>query len=213
MNVGAVEQPSHALIGIGPYPVPEAARLTGGPSQSVRRWQFGYSYRRADAEHHIEPVWQGHVPDLDGVQGLGFLDLLELRFVNAFRQHGVSWGVIRQSASRARDVFASSHPFAMRRFKTDGQRIFAEIVEEERDRRLLDLARSQFGFHQIIAPSLYADLAFSEADVPTRWYPCRPKRRIVIDPQRAFGRPIVAKEGVRRNHLEWPVAIAGMRTS
>ena len=34
------------------------------------------------------PVWQRQLPDIDGTLGLGFLDLMEARFVDAFRKAG-----------------------------------------------------------------------------------------------------------------------------
>ena len=184
------------LVGIGLYTVPEAARLTRVPSQSIRRWIGGYTYRRAGNVRESPPVWKSQIPRTEGTVGLGFLDLMEIRFVKAFRRHGVPWSVIRLAANRACDVFMQDHPFSRQRFKTDGRSIFAEIIEPEAEAKLLDLVRNQYEFHKVVSPTLYASLEFSSLDEAIRWYPMWPKRQIVVDPQRAFGRPIVVREGV-----------------
>ena len=81
---------------------------------------------------------------------------------------------------------------------TDGRRIFVKMLEQTDtgEAKLLDMVRSQYAFHRIVSPSLYASVEFSEQGEALRWYPMWPKRQIVVDPKRAFGRPIVAREGV-----------------
>ncbi len=104
---------------------------------------------------------------------------------------------MRLASERATELFQKDHPFATRRFKTDGRRVFAEIEEiGGKDPKLLDLVRSQFAFHSVVSPSLYAGLDFSDDDSVLRWYPRHPNKAIVLDPQRAFGRPITRREGV-----------------
>ena len=186
----------HDLIGIGLYTVPEVALLTGAPSRSIRRWVRGYTYSRSGVSHDRPPVWRPQIEETDSTVGLGFLDLMEVRFVNAFREHRVPWWVIHLAARRAREWFHQDHPFSRRRFLTDGRRIFVEVIEESGEPKLLDLVRSQYAFYKIVSPSLYASVEFSDRDEALRWFPMWPKRQIVIDPQRAFGRPIVAREGV-----------------
>lgn len=199
----------HNLLGIGLYTVPEAERLTGVPGRRIRRWLRGYRYPHVDGFRETDPIWQSQIPDIDHTLGLGFLDLIEIRFVHAFRQHGVSWKTIRAAAYRAGEVLGQDHPFSTKRFKTDGQGIFAEIVEQTGETKLLDLVKRQYGFHKIIAPSLYAGLEFSDFDQVMRWYPMWPKQQVVIDPQRSFGKPIVAKEGVPTETLAIAARIEG----
>ena len=184
------------LIGVGLYTVAEAARLTRVPARRIRRWIVGYSYRRAEEIHDVPAVWGTQIPQVDNTVGLGFLDLMEVRFVDAFRRYGVSWTVIRLAAERACELFERNHPFSLQRFKTDGRCIFAEIIEEAGETKLLDLFRHQYAFHRVVSPSLYAGLEFSNRAEAIRWYPMWPKRQVVVDPRRAFGRPIVAREGV-----------------
>jgi uncharacterized protein (DUF433 family) len=197
------------LIGVGLYSVPEAQMLTRVPASSIRRWLFGYHYRTGDNIHEVTPVWRGQIDPVDDVFGLGFLDLIEVRFVHAFREHGVSWMTIREAAKRAKELFASDHPFATRRFKTDGKRIFAELGEATGDQKLIDLTRSQYAFHSVVAPSLYEGLEFAGDHEVVRWYPMWPRRQVVIDPQRAFGRPIVTEQCIPTDVLAKAVEAEG----
>jgi uncharacterized protein (DUF433 family) len=197
------------LVGIGLYSVSEAHQLTGVPADSIRRWLLGYTYRHGDDVVESRPVWQAQIPPIDNTLGLGFLDLMEIRFVHAFRKHGVTWRVIRAAAARARTLYQKDHPFSTQRFRTDGRRIFWETLEESGETKLLDLVHDQYAFHQIIASTLYAGLEFSPQDEVTRWFPMWPKRQVVLDPQRAFGRPILDAAGVPTEVLARAVEVEG----
>lgn len=184
------------LVGVGLYTAKEAERLTGVPSRSIQRWLYGYRYHHGEIFREMPPVWNGQIPRIDEQLGLGFQDLMEIRFVHAFREHKIGWPTIRIAAQRACDIFKVDHPFSTRRFKTDGRRIFAEAVDESGETKLLDLVRNQYAFHQVVSPSLYIGLEFSDLDSVLRWFPMWPKRDVVVDPHRSFGRPVVASTGV-----------------
>ena len=182
-------------LGVGIYSVAEAARLVGVRAQRVRRWLNGYTFSRAGEAHALPPVWRRQLPDVEETLALGFLDLMEVRFVDAFRRHGVGWRAIRRAAKRARDLFDNDHPFSTKSFKTDGRSIFADVIHETGDSSLIDIVKSQYTFKTILEPYLYVGLEFQTEGL-VRWWPLGMRRRVVIDPQRAFGQPIVAKEGV-----------------
>ncbi len=208
-QVGFMRLQVSNLVGIGLYAIPEAARLTKIPKRNVRRWLRGYSTRYQGAPRRVPPVLDGQVPVIGDTVGLGFLDLLEIRFVHAFRQFGVSLPVIRSAAQSAREIFQQDHPFARKRFKTDGRRIFAEILEASAETKLLDLTKSQYAFHRVIMPTLYASVEYSELDEALRWYPMWPKQQVLLDPKRCFGRPIVAQGGVPTETLAVAVESEG----
>jgi uncharacterized protein (DUF433 family) len=88
------------------------------------------------------------------------------------------------------------HPFSSRRFSTDGRTILAQFVTETGDEVLLDLVRSQYEFKRIISSYLFGEIDFDKGDSPKRWFPVSGTRRIVIDPQRCLGAPIVNRGGV-----------------
>ena len=77
-----------------------------------------------------------------------------------------------------------------------------------REGELIDLKRRQGVFRAVVEPSL-RDLEF-DADVVARWFPLGiGQRSIVIDPARAFGRPLAAESGARTEVLANAVAVEG----
>ncbi len=172
------------LAGRGIYTVVEASRLTHVSARRIRYWV------------EDRPVWQRELPDLGNSWALTFRDLIEVRFVDAFRRHGVSWRAIRLAASTAYEVLETSHPFSTRRFQTDGRTVFTRVVHESGASSLLDLVERQYAFDEVLGRYLYAGLDFSGLDEPQRWWPLGKKRPVVIDPARQFGQPVSAPEGV-----------------
>lgn len=182
------------MIGLGLYTIPEAARLTGVRPQRIRRWVHGYSYRRPDgADAASEPLWRADSPATDTAAGLSFLDMMEVRMVGAFRGYGVSWAVIREAARYACRLFHDNHPFTMRRFQTDGNRIFGEAAEGQGE-HVLDMNRRQWVSRPIVRQSLFEGIEFDGGQA-ARWYPTK-NRKVVVDPARSFGRPVLADYGV-----------------
>jgi uncharacterized protein (DUF433 family) len=184
-------------IGKGVYSLAEAERLIKIPRQRISRWTRGYTYRYKGETHHTPPLIAGDTePSADKSPILSFLDLLEVRFLDAFLVHGVSRKAVRIAALNARELLGRHHPFSTRIFKTDGRSIFAEIAKGTEDKRLLDVVKNQFVFVQVISPSLYAGIEFGESNDPQRWWPLGKKHAVVVDPERGFGAPIVARSGV-----------------
>lgn len=185
------------LIGVGLYSIPEAARLTGVPASHIHRWAFGHKRKYRGREVFDEPVWSTEV-DAGGVKGLGFHDLLEVRFIHAFKSYGVSLQTIRAASSNASALFQSDHPFTCRQFLTDGRSIFADLALDSRfddDEALIDLAKKQYVFNKVVSPSLYAGIEYSDSGTAALWKPAGTKH-VVVDPDRAFGKPIDPESGV-----------------
>lgn len=179
------------LLGVGLYSLPEAATYTGIPAAQINRWVFGY---RAGGKNH-SGLWEPTLAELDE-KTLSFHDLLEVRFVNAFRQHGVSLQAIRAAAGHAREWFDQPYPFTCKRFQTDGRSVFATVLEETGDESLIDLVKRQYAFQQVIRESLYASIDYASDGEALRWFPLLRNKAIVLDPARHFGKPILDQSGV-----------------
>lgn len=183
---------TYKLIGVGLYTVAEAARLTGISPGRVRRWIRGYSFRSAGEIHVSPPVVRRERGTGDqGGFGLTFKELMEVRFVHAFLELGVTWANLRVAHDRAAKLLETSHPFATRRFFTDGSRILTRIGKPT----MLDVGADQMAFSRIVGQYVKGPLDF-EGQVPIRWWPMGRARRVVIDAARSFGQPIVSTEGV-----------------
>lgn len=192
---------SNSLVGVGLYSIPEAARLLRIPSRKLRRWADGYTFRVGESERFSGPVLQSRLRSANDVEFLTFLDLMELKFVGMFRQEGVSMKVIRDAAAVGAKLFETDHPFAVKRFDTDGRRIFATLDKGEArptrisDSRLVqELHISQYVFGRMVRP-FFRKLDSGDKEI-LRYWPLGKNKRVVLDPQRAFGKPIDAETGV-----------------
>lgn len=184
------------VVGRGIYSLVEAERLINVPRQRIHRWTRGHTYRYKGGTRYSPPIIATEVKAIKGSPALDFSDLIEARFLNAFREHEVGFKAIRIASQRARELLGRHRPFSTKIFKTDGRTILAEIVKETGDKVLLDLVRSQYAFEQIMSPFLYTGIEFNDYEEAERWWPLGLERSIVLDPNRAFGAPIVSKGGV-----------------
>ncbi len=187
------------LVGLGIYRVSEAAHLSAVPARRIRRWLKGYEFQSHGSRRWSPKVVKGDFAGLAGTEALSFRDLIEIRFVDAFRGYGVSWPALRLAAKRAQELFDTTHPFSTQAFRTDGRTVLVEITksgELHGETKFLDLCRNQFAIREVLAPYLYKGLEFSADDTVIRWWPMNRTRRIVIDPARSFGQPIVNAGGI-----------------
>jgi hypothetical protein len=191
-------------LGRGAYGAAEALRLINFrraaaaaqrrmSGQTVVRWLGGRDQSQALWRPDFRPI------EDDDAFDVSFRDLIELRFVKAFRDAGLSLQTIRECVSRAADIAHDVRPFSTRRFRTDGKTIFFEITNGVREGELADLKRRQNVFHRIVEPSLH-DLEF-DADVLARWYPLGMSRKSVSSiPTGHLAAPSSATAACRQQH-------------
>jgi uncharacterized protein (DUF433 family) len=183
------------LLQTGIYTVSEASRLTTVSPQRIRRWLKGYEFRVKHGRHRSPAVWNSQLDPIDHVMALGFLDLLEIRAVDAFISACVSWKDLRQIHSEARRWLGTAHPFCTNRLATDGHTIFMELQEKNHGVMLWDMRDVQRVFDKVIRPFL-KNVEFDSGKVPRRWWPRGKSRRVALDPRRSFGHPIIFREGI-----------------
>ena len=171
----------------GLYSISEASRLTGIDARSISRWLQGYSFKSSGKHRQSPPVIKSDYQPIGGKPALSFLDMMELRLVLRFRRHGLSFRKIRVASQRAAKILNSPHPFASRKFVTDGKTILLQIAHEEQDQDLLDLVKEQYAMEDILSPLLLDGIDF-KGELPVRWSPAE---GIIVDPRRAFGQPVV----------------------
>ena len=190
-------QERYKLIGHGVYGLSQAERLTGIPVLRIKRWSRGYHYTyRGERRFSPPAITPTHEP-LGESLILAFADLVEVKLLDWFLRHGVRWKTIRIAAERAKELLGEDHPFSSGSFKTDGRTILAEMASMTGDKVLLELVQNQYEFDKIVAQFLYGGLDFNEFQNPERWWPMGKSRRVVIDPKRAFGSPIVVPGNIQ----------------
>jgi uncharacterized protein (DUF433 family) len=182
------------MIGRGVYSVPEAARLVRIPSSRIGRWLGGRSRRYRGQRVYDLPLWTPDLPLIDDQLNLSFRDLIEVRMVDRFRERGLSLSYIRKVVEAAREIVGKSHPFASNSFKTDGKRLYYEVLSRTDEPKLIEVLGGQHVFHSIISIGL-KDVEF-EQGVLSLWRPESGRNDVILDPKRSFGQPILDESGV-----------------
>jgi hypothetical protein len=177
----------------GFYTVQDAARLIeSGSARRIYGWIRGFPNRATG------PLIIRQYDPFDEQEEIGFLDLMELRLIETFREHDVKPRTIRHALIHARELFRNEKPFATDRIalRTDGRHIFVEEIlinaaKQERDTRLWNLITKQYEHYELIERTLLEGVKFDPiSHVAKTWIP-RPKTfpNIIIDPRIAYGRP------------------------
>jgi len=184
-------------LNAGIYTVTEAARLSGVPARRIRRWLSGYNWTSSNKKRRASAaVWEGQFKPIDGQPALGFLDLIEVKFVDAFLKAGVTWRTIRKAMEYARKKLpGTTHPFCTRRFVTDGREILLRAIHYTNDTPLIEIANDQAVFGQLLEPFII-QMDFGKDDVLERWWPLGKDYGVAVDPRRNFGQPSVFQAGV-----------------
>ena len=180
----ATARTSLERLSAGMYWLSEVRNLAGVPTDLSRRFVKAYKGQRG--------LWGGAEQREGRYYYATFLDLMELRIVNAFHTSGVSWQRICKTAEYGFQRFGTDFPFSHRRFQTDGKDIFDhsgyQMEQVSRD--------GQLAFAEIIGPSLFKPMDYVD-DAPVRWYPAEEwglksvGRNVVVDPRYSFGSPVI----------------------
>ena len=189
MNVAVADISLNRPLSGGFYTASEASRILGlsGPS-IVKSWLGQGKSVPTLVKQYSE------APDV------GFWDLMEIRFINYFRNKGISLQHLRKVAYRSRMRFENNHPFALSavKFKTDRKKIFAEISSEENDKQLEDMLTGQLSLYEVVEDFLAKGIEFDPSSgLAKSWKPLpQSLPRIILDPKIAHGQPSVEVAGV-----------------
>lgn len=192
MGVVTQESPDPLLGGF--YTVREAARLLNiEQPRRIYAWLSGH-YRSGAG-----PIIDRQYQPLGNAQEVGFLDLMEIRFVDHFRRQRISLQALRKAAVNARKELQQQHPFATYnvKFQTDRKQIFLEVAKETGDKFLFNLMTKQVEIYEAIEQVLAQDVAFDPySGIARQWHPSKAHPSVLVDPRIAYGRPALHPDGV-----------------
>jgi uncharacterized protein (DUF433 family) len=175
------------------YPFVEAGLLTGVPLSTLRSWVLGRPFPSRSGQRWSQPVVR--LPK-GQKQFLSFTNLVEAHVLAAMRRkHALDLDAIRRAVRYVHDELAVDHPLANEQFKTNGIDLFVErlgnIINASRD--------GQLGMRAVLVGSLDR-VEYDKQGRAIRLFPLLKRddapKSIVIDPRRAFGRPVVAGTSV-----------------
>jgi len=180
-----------SILGNGIYSLPEAARLLGVNSQRVAAWFQGWPGRR-DRVFRSDYSGLG----LHSARVISFLDLIDAAVCVTLRiKHRVSLHTIRRVYDRLSQQWVTRHPFAREEFYTDeaGRQVFYAVAAEDNERQLIEALDQQHVIPEILLPILRRVEYCGETKLAQV---LQLMGRVVADPRRRFGKPIVRDTGM-----------------
>lgn len=171
------------------YTFADADRLAHVSRGTSKRWLSGYRYRTAQGQ----PTGQPPVtPGFGDREAASFTDLVEIVAIGGLKGLGFSLQEIREFVRNCQAFLGVDRPLTKLKFKTDGREFYVD-----RGQTLLEVGRRKRSqaWNEVLEPFLqsldYAD------EVAARWWPLGKSNPIVVDPDYAYGFPVLAGSGVR----------------
>ncbi len=173
------------------YSYAEADYLAKVGRGTSKRWLSGYEYLRPGGGRVRQPSVTPGV----GVEGaVSFIDLVEVVAIGKLKERGFSLRQIRQIVKNCQDIFKVERPLPTLRLKTGGREIF---VSGARDLTEVGARRGMRAWTEVLEPFL-EDLDYdTELELANRWWPLGKVNPIVVDPEYAYGLPVIVDSGVR----------------
>lgn len=183
------------LRGRPAYTLAEGARYLKLAAATLRSWVLGRHYPTARGSGHFRPLIS---PASRRPLLLSFRNLVEAHVLRSLRtDHGVSVTELRLALEYAEKHLNIERLLLRKELCTDAGRVFLERYGE-----LIDLSASgQLAMRHLFDEHLKR-VEWDEWKFPVRLYPFLSKdtpsheRSIAIDPQIAFGRPVVLRMGI-----------------
>ena len=177
------------------YGLAEAARYVRLPAATLRTWVAGRDYRNGEAKGTFRPLVEPAHPE---PLQLSFYNLVEAHVLRGLRtEHGMGLTELRRAIAFAERKLQIRHLLLSQELRTHARQVFLD--------RYVDLINLSASGRLAMRKMLEDHLARVEWDAwqrPVRLFPYlgaavqAAERPIAIDPQIAFGRPIMQRAGI-----------------
>lgn len=177
------------------YGPAEAARYLRLPAATLRSWLVGRAYPKGNGEATFHPLIR---PAQRQPLLLSFFNLIEAHVLRALRtEHGVAIAELRKAIAYAEKKLGIDRLLLSPELRTHAGQMFLDRYVE-----LVNLSASgQLALRKVFEEHLKR-VEWDEWKFPVRLYPYvdasqhTAERPIAIDPQVAFGRPVVIRAGI-----------------
>lgn len=177
------------------YTLAEGARYLKVAPATLRSWVVGRAYPRGQSQGHFRALIH---PPVKQPPTLSFWNLIEAHVLRAMRtEHGVSMDDLRKALAYAEKTLGIERLLLKKELCTEGGRVLLD-----RYGQLIDLSTSgQIAMRRMFEQHLKR-VEWDEWKFPVRLYPFASSngagtdRPIAIDPQIAFGRPVIARKSI-----------------
>jgi uncharacterized protein (DUF433 family) len=186
-------RPDPLLAGF--YTLTEATRLLRVES---RRRVKSWLQDRDDV--YVSAIIDRDYPPIGKAQELSFWDLMEVRFIEHFRNQGLTLQYLRKVSDAARKELKHKHPFALAnvKFQTNRKKIFVQVAEAEGDTKTRDALGDQYEMYDVIEAMLAKGVEFDpRTHLADSWRPLHTEHpNVVVHPRFAFGHPVISGKHV-----------------
>lgn len=168
------------------YTLPEAAALVGLHPSTLRAWVRGRRYPAGGGHRTSPPI----IVTPKGSEALSFTNVVEAHVLAAMRRkYELDLDTIRRAVRWVKGALGEDHPLARVRFKTDKLDLFVEHLGQP----VSASGGGQIGIKDVL--DMYLErVVYDDSGGAVRLFPLyRPEapRIVVVDPRRAFGRPVL----------------------
>ena len=181
----------------------EVAHILALPYGTVTAWSFGQDYKQQDGSPKrfvavIQPADKAN-------KLLSFTNLCELHLLAVIRRrHRITMPQVRKSVDYLRQQLGVDRPLASSRFLTNGVALFVEHAGQ-----LLNVSQSGQQALRADFEKALTRIQFGENGNPVTLFPytrlhtdAEQPLSVLVDPLRAFGRPVVSGAFVRTEVIE-----------
>jgi uncharacterized protein (DUF433 family) len=171
------------------YAIADAARIVRLSPATLRSWVLGRPYSTREGARHWEALVR--IADPPGSR-LSFTNLVELHVLSVLRGKKVRVDRIRSAMRFIKKEMGTEHPLADVDTHTDEIDVYVEFFGQ-----LVNASRGQATFRPIVERYLMR-IERDERGLARRLFPSTRTgeemgpRLVVIDPERRFGRPLIA---------------------
>ncbi|MDQ3630735.1 MAG: DUF433 domain-containing protein [Actinomycetota bacterium] len=170
----------------------ESAVYLGVPASTLHRWA------RPVAQEPLVTV----LPRAGRSATVPFVGFAEAFVLGALRSAGVPLQRIRPAVQRLSDEVRLEHALASERIYTDGAELIFDYASSSDDPALLTVVRTgQQHFAEVIHGYLSRITYGTDGWAEQLRLPAYATAEVIVDPQQAFGQPIVVRGGARAEDL------------
>lgn len=183
------------------YSIPEAASFVERPTSTVRRWTIGNVRKQRGGVSTVDEPLIVADGALYGAIPLSFLNLLELRFLAAYRSR-IPLQAIRRALDFAGSELNVARPLLTLDFKTHGQSLFLQWASDTDEPFLMNASlHGQLAWPAAL-DDFIASVDYDEREKSAyRWWPLGRKNPVIVDTLLNGGIPSTALSGVRTNAI------------
>lgn len=180
---------NHLQIGNGFYTIPDISWILGLPKSKVRFWLNKYWDGELGANFKKQYSWS-----VANTKAVSFHTLIEFYVLYVIAESGVKTRKILNAHQELANEFGTLFPFAQKHIleniKSDGQHIYFQV-----DDTIISLDGSnQFNLNFI--QIFFKNLDFDDEFLASRFWPLGHDKKIVVDPKRQFGHPVVGSTNI-----------------